>query len=223
VILVPAVLCDVDGTLVDTTYLHTVCWWQAFAEAGHQVSMAAIRAAVGMGADALVPHLLRREAEPGEAARIGDGHDRLFRPYWERLQPTPGATALVRTCAKRGLTVVLVSSAPMAELTALRRALDADDAITAATVVDEADAGRPAPDLVTRALRLARTDPGDAVFLGDTVWDVRAANRAGVACVAVTCGGTTVDELRVAGAAEVYPDPAALLDDLRGSPLARLL
>jgi len=215
---VAAVLCDVDGTLVDTTYLHTVCWWEAFAEAGHRPPMTEIRGAVGMTADMLVSHLLGREAQPEEVSRLREHHDRLFRPYWERLQPTPGATDLLRACARQGLRVVLVSSATGAELVALRRALGAEDAITAVTEADDTVGA----DLVQVALRLAGVAPADAVFVGDTVWDVRSAHRAGVACVAVTCGGTTVDELRLAGADEVYPDPAALLDDLRASPLARL-
>jgi HAD superfamily hydrolase (TIGR01509 family) len=217
-----AVLCDIDGTLVDTTFLHTVCWWQALAEAGHRVPMTDIHAAVGMGADQLVPHILGREPAAGEAARLADGHDRLFRPYWDRLQPTPGATTFVRACAEHHWSVVLVTSAGVDELGALRRALSADDAITAATTADDVATSKPAPDLVHRALDLVDSKPGDAVLVGDTVWDIRAASRAGVTCIALACGGTSAHELQAAGAVAVYAHPAALLAELNSSPLARL-
>jgi len=217
-----AVLCDVDGTLVDSTYLHTVCWWQALAEAGHRVLMTDIHAAVGMGADQLVPHLLGRAPDADEADSLADGHDRLFRPYWDRLQPTTGATEFVRACAEQQWSVVLVSSAGAEELGALRRAINADDAITAATSADDVATSKPAPDLVHRALDLVSSKPGDAVLVGDTVWDIQAASRAGVTCIALACGGTSANELLAAGAEAVYAHPAALLAELLSSPLARL-
>src|SRR4051794_21265526 len=125
-----AVLLDVDGTLVDTTYLHTVCWWQALSEAGCPLPMVSIRASIGMGSDQLLPHLLGREPDPPEAERLAGRHDELFRRFWDDLQPTTGAADLVRAYAARGATVVLATSAGKDELAALRRALDADDAIS---------------------------------------------------------------------------------------------
>ena len=217
-----AVLCDVDGTLVDTTYLHTVCWWQALVEAGHHVPMTDIRAAIGKGADQLLPHLLGREPEPEERGTLAERHNQLFRPYWDILQPTTGATDFVRACAARQWRVVLASSARSEELGALCSAINADDAITAATTADDVAASKPAPDLVHRALDLAHSDAGDAVFVGDSVWDIQAAHRAEVTCIALACGGTTTHELRAAGADAVYAHPAELLAQLGSSPLARL-
>jgi len=218
----PAILCDVDGTLVDTTYLHTVCWWQALVEAGYRVPGTDIRAAIGMGADQLLPHLLGGPPDPDEAKALAGRHDDLFRPHWSRLTPTRGAAELLRAGAAKGLTVVLASSAHREELAALRRAIDADDAIADATTADEVSVSKPAPDLVHRGLSVAAVAPDEAVFIGDTVWDVAAAHAAGVVCVALTCGGTTAGELAVAGADEVYEDPADLVAALRSSPLARL-
>jgi HAD superfamily hydrolase (TIGR01509 family) len=217
-----AVLCDVDGTLVDTTYLHTVCWWRALHGQGHQIPMVDIRAAIGMGSDQLLPHLLGRQPHPDEAGRLADGHDSLFRAYWDDLQPTRGAADFIRSCASRGATVVLATSAGEAELGALRHAIGADDAISAATTADDAKASKPAPDIVHRALDLAGVAAADAVFVGDTVWDIQAAHGAGVACITVTCGGTIEDELRRAGADGVFADPAALLAHLGSSALAAL-
>jgi HAD superfamily hydrolase (TIGR01509 family) len=216
------VLFDLDGTLVDTTYLHTVCWWQALSEAGLRVPMVNIHAAIGMGSDQLLPHLLDRDPDEDEAHRWTDRHDELFRKHWTDLQPTNGAADLVRACAGRGSTVVLATSAGKEDLMALRRAVAADDAIAAATTSDDAATSKPAPDIVQRALELAGVAADQAVFVGDTVWDIQAAHRAGVPCVTVTCGGTTADELRRAGADEVYVDPADVLANLERSLLSRL-
>jgi len=216
---VAAVLCDVDGTLVDTTYLHTVCWWQALVQGGYRVAGTQIREAIGMGADQLLPHLLGHEIDPDEAHRLSARHDALLRPYWDQLQPTAGAAELLRACARKGLTVVLATSAKQEELDALRRAIGADDAITAATTADDVSTSKPSPDLVQHALDLARVPASEAVFIGDAVWDVAAAHRAGVRCVALTCGGTTADDLRRAGADEVYTDPAQLTTALGTSSL----
>jgi HAD superfamily hydrolase (TIGR01509 family) len=218
----PAVLCDVDGTLVDTNFVHTVCWWQALAEAGHHVPMVRIRAAIGMGSDRLVPHLLATSPDPSAVSRLDDRHAELFRPYWSRLQPTEGAAELLRACAARGLRVVLASSAGADELAALRGAIGADDAIYGSTNADQVATSKPAPDLIHRALQTAGVDREDAVLVGDAVWDVLAAAEAGIDCVALTCGGTPEGELRDAGAVAVYPDPAGLLAELAASPLARL-
>lgn len=217
-----ALLCDVDGTLVDTNYLHTVAWWQAFAEAGRPRPMVDIRAAIGMGADQLLPRLQGTPDDSELGQRLRERHSELFRPYWTLLQPLPGAADLVRACAGRGLRVVLATSAGAEELTALRRAIDADDAIAAATNADQVSSTKPAPDIVHQALEAGQVERHDAVFVGDTVWDVIAAHRAGLPCVAVTCGGTTEAELRAAGADEVYSDPATLLANFAASPLARL-
>jgi HAD superfamily hydrolase (TIGR01509 family) len=215
-----AILFDVDGTLVDTNYLHTVCWWEALRASGRTGAMVDIRAAIGMGSDQLLPHLLGER--PDDADALSDRHAELFRAYWDRLCPTSGAADLLKACAAGGARVVLASSAAGDELTALRRAIDADAAITAATSKDDVATSKPAPDLVQRALELAGVPADEAVFVGDTVWDVAAAHRAGVVCIAVTCGGTTDAELLAAGADEVYADPAELLAKLNSSAFGRL-
>jgi len=215
-----AVLCDVDGTLVDTTYIHTVCWWQAFVEAGHRVPSDEIRAAIGMGADQLVPHMLGRDPDAQEIRDLSHRHDELARPYCSLFQPTAGAAEFLRGCAGRGVRVVLASSAKQEELAALRRAVDADDAIAAATSADQVETSKPAPDLVHQALDRAGVTPADAVFVGDSSWDIEAAHRAGVRCIALTCGGTTAADLRKAGADAVYRDPADLLANLGDAPVA---
>lgn len=216
-----AVLFDVDGTLVDTTYLHTVAWWEALRQKGRLVPMSLIHRTIGMGSDQLLERLLGEGHDREEAASAGAAHHALYAEYWPRLAPLEGAADLLRACAGRGWTVVLASSARGDELAVMRRAVDADDAVTAATSSDDVEASKPAPDLVRSALDHARVAPDRAVFVGDTVWDVVACSRAGVPCLGVLSGGLTRQELLEAGAAEVYEDPADLLARLDESLLGR--
>ena len=146
------VLFDVDGTLVDTTYLHTVSWWEALRQADHRVPMARIHRSIGMGSDKLLDHLLGAERNRDADGRLRDAHDALYGEYWERLTPLPGARELLRACAERGLRVVLATSAAEHEVTALRAALDADDVIDSVTSSADARESKPAPDILVAAL-----------------------------------------------------------------------
>ncbi|HEY8534492.1 MAG TPA: HAD family hydrolase [Micromonospora sp.] len=216
------VLFDVDGTLVDTTYLHTTAWWSALRQAGYDVPMALIHRSIGMGADKLLDHVLGAGRDRSRDAQLRAAHVALYAEYWSRLRPLPGAPQLLRACAARALRVVLASSASATELAALRRVLDVDDVITGATSGSDAKETKPEPDIVEAALAAGGLSPDRAVFVGDSVWDVAAAGRLGIPCVAVTCGGTSRAELVEAGARAVYPDPAALLADLDASPIGAL-
>lgn len=218
----PGVLFDVDGTLIDTTYLHTVCWAEALRGGGHAVAMSEIHHAIGMGSAELLDHLLGADRDREADQEIVAAHLALYRQYWGRLAPLPGAAELVQACAGRGLRVVLASSASGGELAALRSALDADDALAEATSSSDAGSGKPSPDIIQAALDQSGLAAQDVVFVGDAVWDGAAAARAGVPFVGVTCGGTPEPDLRDAGAVEVWRDPAQLLDGLAGSAIERL-
>ena len=145
----------------------------------------------------------------------------LYATYWSRLRPLPGAADLLRACKQRGLAVVLASSADEPEFNALRAALDAEDAIDAATFAGDVEFSKPAPDLIQVALERVGVPAKEAVFTGDTVWDVRACQKAGVPCIGLLSGGISGDELTAAGATEVYPGTADLLAALPGSLLGR--
>ncbi len=216
------VLFDVDGTLVDSGYIHAVCWWQALRQHGHVIPSATIHRAVGMGVDQLVPHVLGASADDlGEdaTAALAASHDALYATYWDRLEPLPGARELVRRCHDEGLVTVLASSAGSTELDALRAALDVDELLDHVTSSDDSDASKPEPDLVEVALAKAGLRPREALFIGDSVWDVQAAAGAGVDCIGVECGGTSEAELREAGAVDVFRDPAQLLERWARTPL----
>ena len=209
---VKAVLFDVDGTLVDTSYLHAVSWWEAFAQAGHEVPMARIHRAIGMGSDQLLDALLPADRDTGADDGISAAHSALYSLYWSRLRPLPGAAALLRACRQQGLRVVLASSAGPGELDKLRAVLDADEAVDEATSAGDVDKSKPAPDLVEVALEKAGLARAEAMFVGDAVWDVKACQRAGVACIGVLSGGVSEAELLAAGAMRVYRDAADILD-----------
>jgi phosphoglycolate phosphatase-like HAD superfamily hydrolase len=119
--------------------------------------------------------------------------------------------------------VALASSARDADLKALRSSLAADSFIHAATSANDAERSKPEPDILIAALAAIGVEASDAVYVGDAVWDVYAADRLGVPTIGVTCGGTSEAELREAGAIEVYSGPRELLDRLRDSAIGKLL
>ncbi|MEU3883007.1 HAD family hydrolase [Streptomyces californicus] len=213
-----AAIFDVDGTLTDTNHLHVVAWWEAFRQAGHTVPMPDILRSVGLGSGDLIERLLGEDRDREQDDSIGSAHTVLYGTYFDRIPAFRGAGDLLRTLDGRGWRVVLATSAGGAELAALRRAVDADEAILATASSDDVEQGKPAPEPVELACRLAGVDPGDAVFVGDTVWDMEAASRAGVGAVALLSGGIPRADLERAGAQAVYRDVAELLDRLDDSP-----
>jgi HAD superfamily hydrolase (TIGR01509 family) len=203
------VLFDLDGTLVDTVYLHAVTWWQAFRQLGHDVETAQIHRSIGMGGDRIVKHLIGSDQD---GDKLRDAHSALYAVYWDRLRSTPGARELLRAVKDHDMRVVLASSAAEPELKALLRALDSDDVIDTATGADDAEESKPAPDIVQVALKRSKLAPEESIFVGDAVWDVHAANALKIPCVGLTCGGLSEAELLDAGAAFVCANPQELLD-----------
>jgi HAD superfamily hydrolase (TIGR01509 family) len=217
------VLFDLDGTLVDTGYLHAVCWWEALRQYDHVVPMAVIHRAVGMGSDKLLDHVLGPSHDTSRDSDIAAAHGALFAEWYSRICPLPGARDLLAQCAALGLAVVIATSAPQRDLDALRKALDADPYIDAVTTSADADESKPSPDILSAALDRAGLAVGQVIFVGDAVWDVAASTRLGIRCIGLESGGTSDAELRKAGAAEVWKDPADLLHNLDTSILTDLL
>ena len=216
-----AVLFDIDGTLVDTNYLHVLAWRRVFLEHDEpEITAARIHRLVGMGSDELLETLFGRpRPELPSFPELKAERARYFDALKGEIRAFPRAADLLRAVHDRGARVVLATSAEKSDLEALLEAIDADDAIDAVTSAGEVDAAKPAPDLFCVALEEAGTAPKDTVVVGDTVWDVQAASRAGLRCVGVTSGGISRAELIDAGAVAVYDDVAALIDELDDSPL----
>ncbi|MFF3322591.1 HAD family hydrolase [Streptomyces sp. NPDC002889] len=217
-----AAVFDVDGTLVDSNHLHITAWWEAFRQAGHRVAMHDIHRAVGRPSSDLVAHLLGEDRDKDQDSDISAGHKALYGTFSDRLPAMEGARQLLLTLADSGWTVVLATSAGGAELSALRRAIGADEAIGATASADDVEKGKPAPDPIEHALVLAGVPAERAVFVGDTVWDMLAATRAHVRCVGLLCGGIPRSDLVEAGAAAVYDHPADLLARLDEGPFAEV-
>lgn len=217
------VLFDVDGTLVDSNYFHTLAWWHAFRMHQFDVPMAAIHRCVGMGGDRLVDTLLPAGRERDADSEILASHAAVFALNWPSLRPLDGAGELLAACHEQGLAVALASSARNQDLAAARRALDADPFIDAATSANDAKASKPAPDILVAALEAVGVLAADAVYVGDSVWDMQAAAALGMPAIGVTCGGTSAAELRDAGAAEVFDGPRQVLGNLQQGAIGRLL
>ncbi|MFD9006677.1 HAD family hydrolase [Streptomyces sp. NPDC059582] len=215
-----AAIFDVDGTLVDTNHLHVVTWWEAFRQAGHRVPMREIHRAVGLSGTDLIDHLLGDDRDPDGDEQLSAAHHTLYATHFDRLPSLDSAGDLLRVLAARGWEIVLATSASGAELDALRRAIDADDVLLGAASADDVAAGKPAPDPVEQARELAGVPSERAVFVGDSVWDMKAAVRDGVTPVAVLSGGIPRADLEAAGARAVYRDPADLLARLDASVFA---
>lgn len=137
------ILFDVDGTLVDTTYLHTLCWHDALRSAEHVVAMNVLHRAIGMGSSELLSHVLGHARDTDQDDDIIQAHKVLYQRHWSRLTVLPGADALLRACAAMGHRIVLASSAAQDELAALRRVLAADDVIDAATSSTDVEHAKP--------------------------------------------------------------------------------
>jgi HAD superfamily hydrolase (TIGR01509 family) len=217
------VLFDVDGTLVDTTYLHTICWWQALRQLDHDVPMARIHRAIGMGSDRILDELIGEERDRDGDPALHQSKKTLYSTYWDRLRPLPGARALLRRCAGTGLAVVLASSSSAEELDKLLRTLDCDDLITVATSSADAERSKPAPDILRAALEKSGLERTRVAFVGDSRWDVEAAGALDIPCVGLTSGGLAAAELREAGAVEIYQSPQEFCDQFSDSETIRAL
>jgi HAD superfamily hydrolase (TIGR01549 family) len=213
-----AVIFDVDGTLVDTNYLHVLAWWEAFLARGHQVSCFDIHRAIGMGSRDLVQALIGTADE----ALIED-HGTRYAPLRQRMIAFHGAGDLIRMLHGRGIRVVWATSGEPADVADMRKAVGADEAVHALVNSADVPSSKPAPDIVLAALEAAGVQPDRAVMVGDTVYDIRAAHAAGVTCVAVLAGGIGEKELVEAGADAVYGNVQELLEGLESSPIAELL
>ena len=217
-----AVLFDVDGTLVDSTYLHTLAWWQAFRQAGYEVPMARIHRSVGMGGDKIVAALLPGDRDVAGDDDIMSSHAAVFATFWPYLRPLDGAKDLLAQCHESGFAVALASSARERDLEILRSTIGADAYLDAATSSKDAKESKPDPDIIIAALKAVGVEAKDAVYVGDAVWDIYAARALEIPTIGLTCGGTSESELRSAGAVEVYETPRALLNNLKDSAIGQL-
>ena len=183
--MVKAVFLDIDGTLMDTNYLHIEAWAQAFEEVGARPPRSKIHHEVGKGSDKLIPEFV----EDGQKAeRVSELHSDYYGKLQERGHPLPGAQELIASLVERGYEIWLATSAKPEELEHHKRELGAEGKISGVVSSDEAVESKPAPDIFGLALERADVSPEDAVVVGGSIWDIEAAKEAGVKAAAVMTG-----------------------------------
>jgi phosphoglycolate phosphatase-like HAD superfamily hydrolase len=215
-----AVILDVDGTLIDTNDAHAHAWMDVCNEFGYPVAFGRVRERIGMGGDRVLPALtgLSEESETGTEMKTRRG--KIFRErYLPSCRPFPGARELLERMQGDGMRLVVATSASDDDLSALLKAAGVADLIEAKASSADAEASKPAPDIVEAALSRASVAPAEAVMLGDTPYDVKAATRAGVRCVALRSGGWDDDAL--SDAIAIYHDTADLLAHYDTSPFGQ--
>ena len=219
----PIAILDIDGTLVDTNYQHTISWARAFGAHDITVPLWQIHRHIGMGGDQLVTAVCGDEVEARLGDELREAESARYMELIDEVKPMEGSRELIVELKRRGHTVVLASSAKEPEVDHYLSLLDAREIADGWTTSADVEQTKPAPDLVHAALEIAADRSSTAIMIGDTPWDVSAAAKAGVDTITVVTGGFSEQELRRAGAAAVYESVAELRDDLdatglRGDP-----
>ena len=210
---------DVDGTLVDTNYHHAIAWYRAFRRHFITVPVWRIHRHIGMGGDQLVAAVAGDDVEARVGDRIREAESELYRQLIDEVQAMEGSRELIEDLRAQENVVVLASSAKDWEVEHYIELLDAAEIVDAWTTSADVESTKPEPDLIHAALDKVDAD-GEAILIGDTVWDVEAAKRAGVDTLAVLTGGFSEQELRDAGAREVYTSVQELRESLARTPLS---
>lgn len=213
-----AAILDIDGTLVDTNYQHTLAWYRAFRQNEIVLPAWRIHRCIGMGGDQMVEALAGADVEKRLGDDIRAAEKALYLAVIEEVEPFQGARELIEELKRRGCSIVLASSAKANELDHYLDLLDARDVVDAWTSSADVEATKPEPDLLKAAL--AQVEDDDGVMVGDSTWDFEAAERAGVPSVAVLTGGFSEQELTDAGASEVFQSVEELCQNLDRTPLA---
>src|SRR3954468_5488903 len=206
------VVLDVDGTLVDSVYQHTMAWAAAFAAVDLVVPLWRAHRAIGMGGDRFVAEVVGEEAEAEHGDELRKLHDQRFGELLDGVRPLPGAGELLDELHRRGFKVVLASSGIPDHTERLLALFDGSRRADDVTTSGDVESSKPAPDLVQAAIE--RVDGARGIVIGDAVWDIKAANEAGLPSIGLLCGGFGEAELLDAGAEAVFADPRTLLDQL---------
>jgi HAD superfamily hydrolase (TIGR01509 family) len=212
----PAILFDLDGTLVDSVYQHVLSWREALEDAGIELSVWRIHRRIGMSGGLFVNALLREtghEVTAEEAARLQRRHVDAYRRQVSQVRPLPGARELLAHLSQMGVPWAIATSG---RIESAGPALDLLGIPTGVPVVtrDQVAHAKPDPDLFVEAAARLGVDVSASVVVGDSVWDLLAARRARALGIGLLSGGYGQDELVQAGAYRVYEDPADVLRHL---------
>lgn len=220
--MVKALLCDIDGTLVQSNWLHAEAWQRAFAEIGIHLDREDVRRQIGKGGDELIPVYVpwwkrQQVEEPLKRFR-----KYIFqKDFLPQVQPLPGARELLAHTKAAGIRIALASSADKDELEIYKRILGIQDLVDVETSADDARHSKPHPDIFSATLHRLGLPPAVCIALGDTPYDAEAAGKAGLRTIGVTTGGWSAAELLAAGCVEAYESAADLLAHFDHSALTR--
>lgn len=213
----PVAILDVDGTLVDSNYQHAIAWYRAFREHDVTPPIWRIHRHIGMGGDQLVAAVAGEDVEERHGDSLRDAEKRLYAELVGEVCAFDGAAELISRLAASGSEVVLASSAKEDEVEHYIDLLGAGGEISSYTTSEDVERTKPEPDLIAAAVEKAEDD--EAVMVGDSTWDIEAAERAGIPTVAVLTGGFSAAELTDAGAVAVFESLPELLDGIGSTPL----
>lgn len=204
------ILFDIDGTLVDSTYHHALAWHRALVRSGITAPVWRIHRTIGMGGDKLVAEVAGPEAESEHGDEARDAWHEEYTALVDEVPALPGATELVRSVHRAGYQVALASSGARGFSEKAVATLGIEDCLAVLTSADDAEESKPEPDILSATLE--RLEVGRAVLVGDTPYDVEAAARLGLRCVAVLTGGYSRAELEESGASLVVESLTELTD-----------
>ena len=220
--MIKALLCDIDGTLVQSNWLHAEAWQAALQVIGIHAEVEEIRRQIGKGGDQLIPVFVpwwkrAHVEEPLKAYRKFLFDNRFL----QKVEPVPRVREFLLRLKQAEIRLALASSADKEDLQTYKKIANMEDLIEVETSADDADRTKPHPDIFQAALKALGCKPAETLALGDTPYDAEAAGKAGICTIGVTTGGWSREDLLAAGCVEVYQDVGDLLDQFDQSALCR--
>lgn len=202
---------DVDGTLVDSNDAHTSSWRIALAEFGFNKDYDQIRRLIGMGSDKVLPTLTGIEEDQSIGKEIIQKRAKIFKSiYLPHLRAFTNTREMLLLLKDRKIEIALASSASREDVRAILEQANLNDIFEKKTSADDAARSKPDSDIVEATLKKMRADYGEVVMVGDTPYDIEAAKRAGLPCIAFRCGGYWRDP-DFTDAYAVYDGPTHLM------------
>jgi HAD superfamily hydrolase (TIGR01509 family) len=211
-----AFLFDLDGTLIDSVYQHVIAWREALEQVDLSLAVWKIHRRIGMSGGLFVTALRRElggELDDETVERLPDLHTEAFMRHYDGVRPLPGASELLGSLTEQGIPWAIATSGAERTAGRSRAMLGLPDDVPMVTR-DQVRYAKPDPDLFLTAAARIGADIRDSLVVGDSVWDLLAARRAGALGIGLLSGGYGREELIYAGAFRVYEDPGDLLAHL---------
>jgi HAD superfamily hydrolase (TIGR01509 family) len=220
--MIKALLCDIDGTLVQSNWLHAEAWQVALGGVGVHVELEEIRRQIGKGGDELIPVFVPWWKRKHVEAALKEFRSLVFhQEYLSQVKPIPRVREFLLRLREAGIRLSLATSASKEDLLVYKKIAEMEDLIEEESSADDADRTKPHPDIFQATLKRLGLKPSEVLALGDTPYDAEAAGHAGIWTIGVTTGGWSKRELLAAGCIAVYEDVGDLLDHFDESALVR--